>query len=87
MKKGIALLLMVILLMSVVAAETLTNEEYTDVPTVMTQDSVAELLATEDCLVETLQPDETSIALLNSVYEFVWKDGNRPARYYDIPTQ
>ena len=35
----------------------------------MTQDSVAELLTTEECLAEALQPDERSIALLKSVYQ------------------
>lgn len=85
MKRLIALLL--VLLISTAAAESLVNDEYTDVPTVMTQDSVAELFANEDCLIETLQPDEESVALLNSVYRFVWEEKNRPARYYDELTQ
>ena len=87
MKRLIAWLLVTVLLMGTAAAESLVNNDYTDVPTVMTQDSVAELFANEECLIETLQPDEESIALLNSVYEFVWKEGNRPARYYDVPVQ
>nr|MBR4281483.1 hypothetical protein [Clostridia bacterium] len=87
MKRLVAWLLMVALFVSAAAAESLVDEDYTDVPTAMTQDSVAELLATEDCLIDTLQPDEESIALLDSVYKFVWEDGNRPARYYDEATQ
>lgn len=87
MKRLLAWLLTAMKLYTVASAESLTNDDYTDVPTAMTQDSVAELLATEDCLVETLQPDEESIALLDSVYRFVWEGKNRPARYYDVPTQ
>ena len=87
MKRLIAWLLMAVLLCTAASAESLINDDYTDVPTAMTQDSVAELLASEDCLIETLQPDEESIALLDSVYRFVWEGKNRPARYYDLPTQ
>ena len=87
MKRFFAWLLMAVMLVTVASAESLINDDYTDGPTTMTQDSVAELLATEDCLMETLQPDETSIALLDSVYRFVWEGKNRPARYYDVPTQ
>ena len=87
MKRLIAWLLTAMLFVSAAAAESLVDEDYTDVPTAMTQDSVAQLLATEDCLIETLQPDEESIALLDSVYQFVWKEQNRPARYYDELTQ
>ena len=64
MKRLIAWLLMAVLLCTAASAESLINDDYTDVPTAMTQDSVVELLATEDCLIETLQPDEESIALL-----------------------
>ena len=87
MKWLIAWLLTAVLLLSAAAAESLIDDAYTDVPTAMTQDSVAELFANEDCLIETLQPDEESIALLDSVYRFVWEGKNRPARYYDVPTQ
>ena len=87
MKRLIAWLLTVVLLLSAAAAESLIDDAYTDVPTAMTQDSVAELFANEECLIETLQPDEESIALLDSVYRFVWEGKNRPARYYDVPTQ
>ena len=87
MKRMMAWLLMMVMLMTAAAAESLINDGYTDVPTAMTQDSVAELFANEDCLIETLQPEEESIALLDSVYQFVWEGRNRPARYYDLPTQ
>ena len=87
MNKLIAWLLLAVMLINAAAAESLVDNDYTDTPTVMTQDSVAELFATEECLIETLQPDEESVALLNSVYKFVWEDGNRPARYYDEVTQ
>ena len=85
MKRLIAMLM--VLLMTTAAAESLVQDDYTDVPTAMTQDSVAELFANEDCRIETLQPDEESIALLDSVYRFVWEEKNRPARYYDEYTQ
>lgn len=87
MKQLIALILLAVMLCSTALAASLVNDEYTDVPTVMTQDSVLELTANENCLIETLQPDEESIALLDSVYRFVWDEGNRPARYYDVVTQ
>lgn len=80
-------LLLAVLMMNIAAAESLTDNDYTDVPTAMTQDSVAELFANEQCLIEALQPDAESIALLDSVYRFVWEEKNRPARYYDVPTQ
>lgn len=87
MKRIIALMMLAVMLFSVAQAASLVNDDYTDVPTVMTQDSVLELTANENCLIETLQPDEESIALLDSVYHFVWDEGNRPARYYDVVTQ
>ena len=71
MKRLLALLLMAVMPWSTAAAEMLIDNDYTDAPTAMTQDSVAELLATEECLAEALQPDERSIALLKSVYQFV----------------
>lgn len=87
MKRILALLAALMLMTTAALAESLVNDEYTDVPTAMTQDSVAELFANEECLIETLQPDDESIALLDDVYRFVWEDGNRPARYYDVITQ
>ncbi len=87
MKRVIALLVLMVMMMTCALAESLVNDDYTDVPTAMTQDSVAELFANESCLIETLQPDEESIALLHDVYRFVWEEKNRPARYYDVVTQ
>ena len=87
MKRMIAWLLLAVMMITSAGAESLIDNDYTDVPTAMTQDSVAELLATEDCTVETLQPDDVSIALLDSVYKFVWEGKHRPARYYDEATQ
>lgn len=87
MKRLFAWLLLAMLTLGIASAESLVDDAYTDVPTVMTQDSVAELFANADCLMETLQPDEESITLLHSVYDFVWEGKNRPARYYDLPTQ
>lgn len=61
--------------------------EYTDVPTVTTQDSVISVEANQECVVEVLQPDEGSRDLLNDVYKFVYEEENRPVRYYDEQTQ
>lgn len=63
------------------------GSEYTDVPSVPTQDAVVTFRADQDCEVTVLLPDEKEIALLEDVYAFVWKEGNRPARYYDEETQ
>lgn len=87
MKKLILCLMTVFLCMSAAQAERLVDNDYTDVHTVMTQDSVLEITASEDCVIETLQPDEEAIALLDDVYRFVWVEENRPARYYDEETQ
>lgn len=87
MKKFLVWLLAALMLFANASAESLMDDDYTDVPTAMTQDSVAELLADQECTIETLQPDDESIALLNSVYDFVWNGKNRPARYYDEVTQ
>ena len=94
MKRLIALLLVLMMLATAAWAESLIDEDYTDVPTAMTQDSVFELFAehdcrvdAHDCMIETLLPDEISVALLDSVYHFVWEEKNRPARYYDEETQ
>lgn len=87
MKRLIAIMIMAVMLTTTAMAESLVNNDYTDVPTAMTQDSVVEILASEGCLIDALQPDEASIALLDDVYRFVWDGGNRPARYYDEETQ
>lgn len=97
MKRILALLTALMLLMASACAEYIAHDDYTDVPTAMTQDSVLELIAKEEgCLIEYLQPDEESIALLDKIYRFVWEEEDlldrpdekhRPARYYDVETQ
>ncbi len=87
MKKILTALVLLILIHTAVFAESLLGSDYIDAPAVMTQDSVVEIITDQECLIETMEPDDTSIALLNDVYDFVWKGGNRPARYYDVPTQ
>lgn len=85
-----AMLLAMLMVMSLATsafAATIVNNEYTDVPTAMTQDSVVSIEVKEDCQVEALQPDAESVALLDEVYRFVWEEENRPARYYDEETQ
>lgn len=61
--------------------------EYTDVPSVMTQDSVRRFTAEPGGRVELLQPYPDSVALLEKLYDFVWKQQNRPVRFYDEETQ
>ena len=70
----------------------MTEGEYTDVTSVMTQDSVLDLEVftdepEEECYIVLQQPDETSMALLEDVYDFVWRQKHRPVRYYDEETQ
>lgn len=62
-------------------------EDYTDVPSVMTQDSVRLFTAEPDGAVEVLQPYAESVALLEELYDFVWNQQNRPVRFYDEATQ
>lgn len=81
------LVLAACLLASAALAASLTDDEFTDVPTMLTQDSVLELRAGEECVAEVLAPDAQAMALLRDVYEFVWVEENRPARYYDEETQ
>ena len=88
MKRLMVWLMMAVLLVTGAAAESLHINDYTDVPTAMTQDSVTEILVQpEGYAVETLQPDEKAIALLNQVYAFVREEEQRPARFYDEETQ
>ncbi|MBQ7850809.1 MAG: hypothetical protein IJ343_13875 [Clostridia bacterium] len=83
----ILLALFVILLTLPAAAQSLVDNDYTDVSTAMTQDSVLEIGATEGCSAQVLQPDDRFMALLDDIYRFVWLQKNRPARYYDEATQ
>ena len=88
--KKISRLLVVLMMLSITTtafAAAIENRNYTDVPTAMTQDSVISIEANEECIVEALQPDPQSIALLDDIYHFVWEDEKRPARYYDEDTQ
>lgn len=83
--------LMLMLVMSA-SAEQMINEEYTDVTSVMTQDAVVsiELFSEEpeeELSLNLQQPDEKSMSLLEKIYDFVWREGNRPVRYYDEETQ
>ena len=89
MKKMVSLLVAIVLAATaiVASAASIVGYEYTDVPTAMTQDSVLSLEATQECKVETLQPNVESFLLLNDVYRFTYEENNRPARYYDEPTQ
>lgn len=79
--------LMLLATATVVSATGITDSEYTDVPTVLTQDSVISIKASEGKAVEVLRPNIESFALLNDIYRFVYENNNRPARYYDLPTQ
>ncbi|MBP3427882.1 MAG: hypothetical protein J6M47_06435 [Clostridia bacterium] len=85
----ICLLAMACMLLGCAQAQQITmlEGEYTDVPSVPTQDAVVTFKADQDCEVTVLLPDEKSIALLEDIYTFVWREGNRPARYYDEETQ
>ncbi|MGN0793009.1 MAG: hypothetical protein ACI4MG_00875 [Aristaeellaceae bacterium] len=89
MIRKITILLAVALafLMTAANADALLGGAFTDVPTAMTQDSVLDTEADEGCSLTPLEPDDASVALLQSVYDFVWRDGNRPVRYYDALTQ
>lgn len=91
-QKICALVAILCMLFCTASADKMYNEEYTDVTSVMTQDSVVSLeLFTEEPVQEpsiTLQqPDEKSMALLEDIYDFVWRRENRPVRYYDEETQ
>lgn len=87
LKRTLAALLALLMMISAAMADTITHNAYTDVPTAMTQDSVARAVVSQDCTMELLQPDERSIALLDRLYTFVYDRGNRPVRYYDVETQ
>lgn len=79
--------LMLLTTATVAFATAIRDYEYTDAPTVMTQDSVISVEASEGKAVEVLRPNIDSFALLNDIYRFVYEDKNRPARYYDLAAQ
>lgn len=81
------LALLLCLLTASACAEAILDSDYTDVPSMMTQDSVVDMEVAEGCSITLLQPDEKSMALLEDVYTFVWEEKNRPVRYYDEETQ
>lgn len=89
MKKLVCLLLVVSLFLSgaVCVAAELYGEEYTDVPSVATQDSVRALTVDPQGAAEALSPDAQAVAQLEELYNFVWEEKNRPVRYYDEETQ
>lgn len=89
MRKLLYILTALALVMTATVADAtdIIDDRYSDVPIVMTQDSVISVEVSEGKAVEVLQPDMESFTLLNDVYRFVYKDKNRPARYYDLPTQ
>ena len=74
------------------SASSMVGEIYTDITSVMTQDAVLDLEVytndpIEECSIVLQQPDIKSMALLEKMYTFVWRQGNRPVRYYDVETQ
>lgn len=78
---------LMILCMCFSASASVVMEDYTDVPSVMTQDSVLEITVDQECEITLMEPDERAMALLEKIYAFVWDEHNRPARYYDEETQ
>jgi len=93
MKLRICCLLALALMLAMSASASLmVDEEYTDVTSVMTQDAVLELEwfseePEEELSINLQQPDKQSMQLLEDIYDFVWREGNRPVRYYDEETQ
>lgn len=93
MKRVICCIIAVLYMLSLGAyAFDMTEGDYTDVTSVMTQDSVLDMeIITnepeEECYITLQQPDETSMALLEDIYDFVWREKHRPVRYYDEETQ
>ena len=95
MKQRIIRLIAMLCLLAVGAcasAASMTDGLYTDVTSVMTQDAVLDLEVytdepIEECSIVLQQPDMRSMTLLEKIYDFVWRQGNRPVRYYDVETQ
>lgn len=81
------IVLMLCMLLGSAHAMSLSGGDYTDVPSVMTQDAVADIEVDQQCAVTLMQPDEKAMALLEKVYDFVWHGQNRPVRFYDEETQ
>lgn len=88
MKRILCCLIAVICLIPAVStAASLNSNTYTDVPSVMTQDSVISVEADQECIITLMQPDIQAMTLLEKIYTFVWREKNRPVRYYDEETQ
>lgn len=90
MKKMAICLLLILCLLSGSALASdmnIVNEAYTDALSVMTQDAVLAFEADDPCSVTVLEPYAEAMAMLEEIYTFVWKEENRPARYYDEETQ
>lgn len=89
MKKRMLFLVVLVLCLfsAAVLAETLTDKDYTNVTTAMTQDSVLSISASEGCTIEAIAPDASLIALMNDMYTHVWEKKNSPASYYDEETR
>lgn len=89
-RKITALILILVMIASWAYAREILDEEYTDVPSVMTQDAVVSIEVNQPelgCTINVLEPDEKSMELLEKIYDFVWREKNRPVRYYDEETQ
>jgi len=81
------LIAVICLIPAVSTAASLNSNTYTDVPSVMTQDSVISVEADQECSITLMQPDIQAMTLLEKIYTFVWREKNRPVRYYDEETQ
>lgn len=90
MKKFIVILAAITLLLTVnsaLALEMIGEEEYIETYSTMTHDAVLEMTADQECEVTLRDPDEKAMLQLEEIYDFVWREGNRPVRYYDEETQ
>ncbi len=87
MKRMLCVWMVLCLLGTQAFATALRSDSYTDVPSVMTHDSVLSFTAGAAGEVAVLPPDAGTSALLEDLYAFVWSQKNRPARFYDTKTQ
>jgi hypothetical protein len=89
MKKFIIGALILLLLCSavVVNAEEILDSEFTDTAGTSTQDSVMGIENSEGFHIGTLEPDAGSQDTLDELYDFVRKEDNPPARFFDEATR
>lgn len=94
MKRRIFSLIIAALLSITVCASAseLTNGTYTDAVSMITQDSLLDYnVLSEEAEaapeIAFLQPNEESMALLQEIFQFVWRDQNRPIEFFDEETQ